>query len=234
MPPLYVALGDSMSIDVYAGGPGRGAASLLHRNRDRDFPSWVGRELAGEGYELLNLAQDGATTSSTIEYQLPEITVPPALVTLTAGGNDLFLAYGDTAAAEDAVATALMTIDAVVAQLQSRFPGPPAIVLTTVYDPSDGTGHLPGSGLPPWPGGVDALARLNNGLRRLAATHHTLLADVHRRFADHGQRIGDPAQLEPRPADRRLWYCGTIEPNAWGASEIRAAWWHALRPTIIG
>ena len=36
--PLYAALGDSISIDEYAGGPGRGGASLLHTNRDDDFP----------------------------------------------------------------------------------------------------------------------------------------------------------------------------------------------------
>ena len=44
-PMVYAALGDSMSIDDYAGGPGRGAASLLWRNRDDDFPAWAGRDL---------------------------------------------------------------------------------------------------------------------------------------------------------------------------------------------
>jgi hypothetical protein len=44
-PVAYAALGDSLSIDDYAGGPGRGAASLLWRNRDRDFPAWAGRNL---------------------------------------------------------------------------------------------------------------------------------------------------------------------------------------------
>jgi hypothetical protein len=40
---LSAALGDSMSIDHDAGGPGRGAASLRWRNRDHDFPAWAGR-----------------------------------------------------------------------------------------------------------------------------------------------------------------------------------------------
>ncbi len=43
--PAYVALGDSISIDDYAGGSGRGGASLLFRNRDDDFPEWSGRDL---------------------------------------------------------------------------------------------------------------------------------------------------------------------------------------------
>jgi hypothetical protein len=42
----YVSLGDSVSIDAYAGGPGRGAPALLYKNRDADFPDWAGRDLA--------------------------------------------------------------------------------------------------------------------------------------------------------------------------------------------
>jgi hypothetical protein len=42
---VYVALGDSISIDHYAGGEGRGGASLFARNRD-DVPQWRGRDLA--------------------------------------------------------------------------------------------------------------------------------------------------------------------------------------------
>jgi hypothetical protein len=59
---FYVALGDSMSIDAYAGGPGRGAASLLSRNRDADFPDWAGRDLAAVGLTPEILASDGATS----------------------------------------------------------------------------------------------------------------------------------------------------------------------------
>jgi hypothetical protein len=60
---VYVALGDSMSIDDYAGGVGRGAASLLFRNRDTDFPDWAGRDLATAGYTAQILARDGARSA---------------------------------------------------------------------------------------------------------------------------------------------------------------------------
>jgi hypothetical protein len=60
VPDHYVALGDSMSIDDYAGGPGRGGASLLYRNRDGDVPDWAGRDLTAAGFTAQMLAQDGA------------------------------------------------------------------------------------------------------------------------------------------------------------------------------
>ena len=54
------------------------------------------------------------------------------------------------------------------------------------------------------------------------------MADIHARYLGHGLATGNPAQSAARPLDRDLWYCGLIEPNAWGASEIRAAFWTTL------
>jgi lysophospholipase L1-like esterase len=228
MSRLYVALGDSMSIDDYAGGPARGAASLLHRNRDDDFPEWAGRDLAAAGYELALLAADGATSGTMLDGQLGRIPRRPDLITLTIGGNDLVVAYGNGPAARAAVLAAVRNVETALTRLRERFGDAPTIMLTTVYDPSDGAGELPGSGLPPWPEGLVILAALNEELRRLAAGHGTLLADVHTRFLGHGYVAGDASAFDARPADRNLWFCGTIEPNAWGASEIRAAWWEVL------
>src|SRR5918993_6010833 len=103
-PAHYVALGDSISIDDYSGGPGRGGASLLYANRDDDFPEWRGRDLlsADPDTQFSLLATDGATTRTLLDVQLPRlaaIPLRPSLVTLTIGGNDLLGAYGDTAAA---------------------------------------------------------------------------------------------------------------------------------------
>jgi len=102
------------------------------------------------------------------------------------------------------------------------------VVLTTVYDPSDGAGHVPAAGFPPWPGGPAVVAALNARLFDLADRHGAVLADVHGSFLGHGLNAGDPAQPESRPSNRDLWYCGLIEPNAWGAHHIRATWWQAL------
>ena len=101
-------------------------------------------------------------------------------------------------------------------------------MVATVYDPSDGSGDAGRLGLPPWPQALRMLAELNQALRSLATEHRALVADVHARFLSHGLAAGDAAQPAARPPDRGLWYCGLIEPNAWGASEIRAAFWETL------
>jgi lysophospholipase L1-like esterase len=115
---IYVALGDSMSIDDYAGGAGRGAASLLHRNRDADFPDWVGRDLAAAGYTAQVLARDGATSEDVLYRQLPGIARPPDLVTVTMGGNDMLAAFGDVAAGWAAIGRVAGVGDAVLTGLR--------------------------------------------------------------------------------------------------------------------
>ncbi len=230
---MYVALGDSISIDEYAGGPGRGGASLLARNRDDDFPDWVGRDLAKRrpDWAFHLLATDGATSTSVLERQLPRLAAldrAPELVTLTVGGNDLLQAYGETRAARAVIARVSGDVDRILASVLGAMPAAGALVLGTVYDPSDGTGDAAGLGLPPWRDGVAMIGELNSALASLAQRHGVLLADIHGRFLGHGLAAGSPGQHSARPDARNLWFCNVIEPNAWGASEVRAAFWDAL------
>ncbi len=232
--PVYVALGDSISIDEYAGGPGRGGASLLARNRDDDFPRWRGHDLTSRDPSLRYhlLAVDGGTTRTLLESQLPRLEasgLAPAVVTLTVGGNDLLGAYGDTPRARAVVRTVVARVAQALTGLRRllRSPDDP-VVLGTVYDPSDGTADAARVGLPPWPDVVDLLAELNDGLRTVADDHRARVAEIHGRFLGHGLTVGDPAQSHARPADRALWYCNVIEPNAWGADAVRASFWEAL------
>jgi lysophospholipase L1-like esterase len=232
-PVVYAALGDSMSIDDYAGGPGRGAASLLWRNRDDDFPAWAGRDLTAHDptARLALLASDGATSTTVAGEQLGRLRrlgLRPTLATVTMGGNDLLAAYGDTTAARRAIAAVVDNGRLVLASLRALMGAQAPIVVATVYDPSDGSGDAGRLGLPPWPEALALLAELNRALRALADEHQALMAEVHARFLGHGLTAGNPAQPAARPPDRGLWYCQLIEPNAWGASEIRAAFWTTL------
>ena len=231
--PVYVALGDSISIDQYAGGPGRGGASLLARNLDADFPEWRGRDLASTGDIRFHLlASDGATCRTVLDHQLPRLAalgLAPTIVTLTVGGNDLLAAYGHTAMAQAVIAHVAEAVHEMLEVLQRLVLPAGCVVLGTVYDPSDGTGDSAQLGLPAWPEGLDVLAQLNRMLVTVAADHGALVADIHQRFLGHGVLAGDPSQPQARPAQRALWYCNLIEPNGWGASEVRGAFWEALQ-----
>jgi lysophospholipase L1-like esterase len=231
---VYAALGDSMSIDDYAGGPGRGAASLLWRNRDRDFPAWSGRDLTSRDptARLVLLASDGATSATVAGEQLGRLRrlgSAPTVATMTMGGNDLLVAYGDARAARRAITTVNDNGRLVLGGLRALMGADAPIVVATVYDPSDGSGDAGRLGLPPWPEALALLAELNRVLGMLAEDHRALVADVHARFLGHGLAAGDPTQPAARPRDRGLWYCRLIEPNAWGASQIRASFWEALQ-----
>ena len=236
----YVALGDSISIDEYAGGPGRGGASLLAVNRDSDFPDWQGRDLASRlpDFDWRLLATDGATTATVLDRQLPRLRElasrggPPAVVTLTIGGNDLLGFFGETRAALAAVDRIRERVGQILVMVSEVVGLDAHVVVGNVYDPSDGTGDSARLGLPDWPEALEALDRLNAALAEVAAAYGARVADIHGQFLGHGLTVGDPTQGHPRPADPNLWYCNLIEPNLWGASGVRAAFWAALAPLV--
>jgi lysophospholipase L1-like esterase len=142
---VYAALGDSLSIDDYAGGPGRGAASLLWRNGDDDFPAWAGRDLTAQDptARLVLLASDGATSAMVAGEQLGRLRrlgLTPTLATVTMGGNDLLAAYGDASATRRAIGTVVDNGRLVLASLRTLMGSEAPILVATVYDPSDGSG----------------------------------------------------------------------------------------------
>ena len=239
----YVALGDSMSIDLYpaldagevdvavalervadAGSVAPlGAASLLHRNDDTRWPEEQGADLASyyPGIAFQNLAADGATIGDVFGEQMPQLEASEerTLITITAGSNDLLSAFANRprrslldSIARDVAEAFEFLLDSV------RRARPNALVLlTTIYDPSDRLGRIPGvleqAGALPLP----VLDELNDRIRTLASgTPDTALADVHAHFLGHGASAPEE--------ERWYWRRSLIEPNALGASEIRRVW----------
>jgi lysophospholipase L1-like esterase len=232
----YIALGDSISIDLYpaedvalryrglASSDHVGAVSLFVRNDDRLWPEFRGRDLRTLRPSLRfdslldNLTNDGATTHSLL-LQVEHIAHDdePALVTITAGGNDLLTYLGWMGSSPSAeIAERLRTAIGRVLDLR-----PSAVVIVgTVYDPSDGTYLLPGYAKSlhreaAW------LDEYNDLVRRIVAADGRLrLADIHQHFLGHGLSA---------PEDER-WYLreSIIEPGARGASEVRRLWLEAI------
>ena len=230
---LYVALGDSMTTDHYPtcdarnldAPPGRldplGAAAQLFSNDDDRCPEFRGRDLARlhPGVELLNLAEDGAMIDDVTTEELSRLghdsDDPEILLTLTAGGNDLLDALAARQPLDREVRRIERRYTELVETVLEELPAA-TLVLTTVYDPTDATGRLPGlesAGRLP----LEHLDRFNEAVRDLArASDNVLLADVHRHFLGHGMTAPE--------RDRWYWRRNPIEPNARGASEIRRVW----------
>jgi lysophospholipase L1-like esterase len=234
---VYVALGDSMSTDHYPTcdvrrldlPPDRldplGAAALLYRNDDLRWPELRGHDLAHgrPEVEFLNLAEDGVMIDDVATEELARLghdsNDPGILITLTAGGNDLLDALAGGERLDKAVIRIMRRYTDLVDTVRDELPRA-TLVLTTVYDPTDGTGLLPGLdtyGLLP----LEHLDRFNDHVRETAAAMPgVVLADVHRHFLGHGVAAPEP--------ERWYWQRNLVEPNARGASEIRRVWWEAL------
>jgi lysophospholipase L1-like esterase len=243
----YIALGDSMSIDLYpaldagdidvavalewdarAGHVAPlGAASLLHQNADDRYPEFQGRDLASlyPGITYTNAAEDGATIGDVFGSQLPTVAASdePTLITLSVGGNDLLSAFANKpvpALLRRVVHDVADAYDFLVESLRRSRPNS-LLVTTTVYDPSDNTRKIPGlfDGAGPLP--LDALQELNGRITRVAAEHpRAAVADVYGHFLGHG--------VTAAANDRWYWKRSWIEPNAQGASEIRRLWLDAV------
>lgn len=237
---LYVALGDSMSTDHYPtcdvrgldAPPGHldplGAASLLHANDDARWPEFRGRDLERlyPGAEFLNLGADGAMIEDVATEELARLGHDSEdlgiLFTLTAGGNDLLDALLAGRPLDAALRRITRRYTDLIETVREELPNA-TLVLTTVYDPTDGTGRLPGletaSRLP-----LEYLDRFNDHVRETAVEADGLLADVHAHFLGHG--------VKAREGDRWYWHRNMIEPNARGASEIRRVWLEALEGIV--
>ena len=174
-PRYYVSLGDSMSVDDYAGAEGKGAASLLFANQNADFPTWKGRDLqtafAPSG-RFVPLALDGAV-SATVRYaQIPRLKewgIAPHIVTLTMGGNDLLQTFGDSEAASRANRALRENGAAILSDLR-RLCAPNAPLLVTAIGAVDTAEALIAA--------PAHIAALNETLRGLARTYDAMFVPL--------------------------------------------------------
>jgi acyl-CoA thioesterase I len=206
----YVALGDSVSIDLYTGVEGGGSAA--------QFARAIGAK------NLQMLAFDGCTTEGAL-VKLPDIEGTPDLVTLTAGGNDLLkvMWWGCSVSWEEEVPLAsldrrIATFLKVILGQLSRYRCP--VILNTIYDPTDGDdGHAYEMCLTPEARNV--LLSTNECIRELASKRGMPVADLERLFHGHGFWSDDP------------WLVQHIEPNLAGATAIAKEWERLYVPAQV-
>ncbi|HWG55842.1 MAG TPA: SGNH/GDSL hydrolase family protein [Gaiellaceae bacterium] len=166
---VYLALGDSISIDDYTGVAGGGA------------PAQLARLLAAD---LVDLTRDGNTTHGVLR-DLARAPSAADVVTVTAGGNDLL--------GGELPRGILRRLD----EIADRIEGLGArVVLNTVYDPSDGDNEVGRRELGLSRIAALELRRrlnaVNGGIRRLAAARGFVLADLERLFHGHGVASPEP------------------------------------------
>ncbi|MDQ3895214.1 MAG: SGNH/GDSL hydrolase family protein [Actinomycetota bacterium] len=166
---VYLAVGDSISIDDYTGVRGGGA------------PSQLARKL---GIDLVDVTRDGNTTHGVLA-DLARAPAAADIVTLTAGGNDLL--GGDL---PRAILRRLHQIAQRIEPLGAR------VVVNTIYDPSDGDNDVGRRELGLSRLATIELRRrlnaVNRGITKLAGEHAFLLADLERLFHGHGVASREP------------------------------------------
>jgi lysophospholipase L1-like esterase len=238
----YLALGDSMSIDYYPAQDNReltggrqkvGAASLLFRNDSELWPEFNGRDLSSMFPKIYfsEHATDGETTHGLLDdsllSQLDPFRTSRNLVSLTIGGNDLLQAiWRSTVSGEKPLSSEVNAISErfkqVIGTLEKHLSNS-VFLLTSVYDPTDGTGIMPGDTtdrrLP-----IELLALFNNSIKQCASQRrNAIFCDVHKHFLGHGVSVSE-----------NMWYWPTspIEPGARAASEIRRVWLDGLNKAL--
>ena len=204
-----------------------GAASLFYRNEEGHWPDEIGRDLVSRyaGITFTNLASDAATIGDVFGGQLPGLAPSdePTLITLTVGTHDLLSALANRPRGSLLERIARDVANAYAALVEAIRAARPdsLLLLTTVCDPSDRTGVIPGvlsdAGRLP----LSALDTFNTRVRELArGLDDVALADAYVRFLGHGTTAPEN--------DRWFWRRSLLEPNARGANELRHVWLQAL------
>ncbi|MCA8916998.1 MAG: SGNH/GDSL hydrolase family protein [Planctomycetes bacterium] len=242
-PVVLLSLGDSVSTGYGAPG-GHGYFELIRENSNETYPEMSGLALS---HTLPNIrVVRKASNSTNSADHLASIRTLPAysaetfgIVCITTGGIDLIHYYGKAEPREGAMYGATWEqaepwiknfrsrLGEMMKTLQERFPGGCAVMLATIYEPTDGVGDVENAGpmfwLPPWPDGKRVHGAYNDALRDCAAEHDFVhLVDVHGVMIGHGIHCQDRTNEFFHEDDPTYWYFVNLEdPNRRGYDAIR-------------
>lgn len=215
VPSTYVALGDSVAAGAGADRPRVGGYVPLLADLLRQRMGCAGPRRCP--LVARNLAVGGATTATVLQDQVPALqalaartasSAPVRLVTLTAGGNDVFgptlascarapLGPGCAAAAASAVAAAGRGVEVALDAVGRAAPGA-TVVVTAYYDP------LPAcrlASLSPLAvrvlEGDSTRPGLNDLIRAAAAAHDAVVVETRELLTERADLVGGDDCLHP-------------------------------------
>lgn len=237
---LLVGIGDSVTAG-FGARPGYSYFDLLHANPPDEWPDMQGKCLSRvlPNLTALNIAVSGSNSLQHVDHireRLPE-QAPDVLglVVMTTGGNDLIHWYGRTRPLEGAMYGATLDearpwidnyarrLEAMFAEIESRFPGGCLIFVADIYDPSDDAGDPESVWLPAWPDCLAILREYNAALRRVAEDRPSVhVVPVHDAFLGHGIHCRKFWRPHFHWHDPHYWYLDNIEdPNERGYDALR-------------
>jgi len=237
---LLVGLGDS----VTAGFGARKGYSYFDRlvtNPSDEFAEMKGRCLSRviKDLSVTNLALSGSTSLHHLKTGMTRLKVQPTnvcgVVVITTGGNDIIHNYGMTLPKEGAMYGASLAqakpwianfekrLEAILSEIEERFPGGCYIFLANIYDPTDGLGDAEKAGLPRWPDGLAIIESYNRIIDQRASKHQNVyLVDIHSAFLGHGIHCAQFWREHYCKDDPHYWFYENLEdPNERGYDALR-------------
>lgn len=253
---LLLSLGDSVSTG-YGAPRGHGYFDLIRDNVAATYPEMEGREL-GAVLPNLNVSRRASNSSNSLAHRSVIEHLPAqdegvfGIVCITTGGIDLIHHYGKREPVEGAMYGASWQqakpwienfrerLDAMMLALKSKFPGGCAVMLATIYEPTDNVGDIENAGpmfwLPAWENGRPIHGAFNLAIRDCAARHdHVHLVDVYEVMLGHGIHCRDRTNPHYDADDPTYWFYANLEdPNRRGYDAIRRVFLNAIIVALRG
>ncbi len=241
-PARVVYLGDSITAGNGASTPMLTYVHLLKKNDDDVWPDSAELDLTGlfgELPDIVDVSLAGATTSSMVSQQLPNLTeelgdsvAGSTVVIVTIAGNDVQRLLYNTSGTDAAIETILEKLGDLYDYFEDaeRFPDGAFIYLANVYEPSDGVGQADecfyGMNLEKVLPSLDAV---NAATRAQAEERGVAWIDLRGHFLGHGFNGDDSENVYYEVDDPSLWFADDcIHPNDRGHHELRRLFWYAV------
>ncbi len=227
-----VFLGDSITAGFGIDNPARTYTSLLVENDDTRWPEFAGDDLTTRygDLDVIDVSVSGAEVPNILNQQIPNLddalnadgNEGPTLVFVTIGGNDLLGALPNLDGLAEQISG---DIEDMALELTDpdRFPDGSLLLLTNIYEPTDGEGQADQCFL-----GLDVTALepilddTNDRTRDLAEQIGFSWVDLRGHFRGHGWNFDDTSIDAYHPDDPSRWLQDDcIHPNARGHHELR-------------